>query len=76
MPAMSLADTVRVNGPAACAHCGPNRRALSATGESADTRAGESGPRDRQLVPMLLPEGATMINAPVTNGLRRHNWPC
>ena len=43
MPAMSLADTVRVNGPAACAYCGPNRRALSATSESADTRSGETG---------------------------------
>ena len=58
MPAMSLADTVGVNGPAACAHCGPNRRALPATGESADARAGESGSGHRQLVTMLLPETA------------------
>ena len=58
MPAMSLADTVRVNGPAARTHCGPNRRALSATSESANTRSGESGSGYRQLVPMLLPETA------------------
>ena len=58
MPAMSLADTVRVNGPAACAYCGPNRRALFATSESADASAGESGSGYRQLVPMLLPETA------------------
>ena len=47
MPAMSLADSVRVNGPATCAHGGPNRGALSATSESANTRAGESGPSHR-----------------------------
>ena len=47
MPAMSLADTVRVNRPAARAHCGSNRRALSASGESADTRTGEPGTAHR-----------------------------
>ena len=58
MPAMSLADTVRVHGSAARAHGGPNRGALSATSEAADASAGESGSGYRQLVTMLLPETA------------------
>jgi hypothetical protein len=53
---MSLPDSVGVHGPAARAHGSPNRGALSATSEPADTRAGESRSGYRQLVTMLLPE--------------------
>jgi hypothetical protein len=56
MPAMSLADTVRVDGPAACTDCGPDCCALSAPSQSTDTCAGESGSAHRQLVTMFLPE--------------------